>query len=303
MANYSTNLKDWGATGEEYPSGYKQVVQEEPVAEWHNFLFNNTIEDLQHLIGLTNERIESDKGVESNRPSSPETSHIYHNQDTNRLEEYDSSASAWYDHLRRQGDSMEGALDMAGHNIDDSVGTLTLGSDANVTGQLTEQTNRVATRTWVDNNADVPNADYADNAGQLGGEDPSYYTTLTEVNNNADVPNADHADNADQLGGLTADQVERPRDGNQVNATNPSYGKFINPSSEGFLYGGYYRAINTSGDNIHSCTIQFLDGSSVTISDEHTNTVSFPTVGNVDYVDLDLGTETSAFGKVWYDSA
>jgi hypothetical protein len=32
-------------------------------------------------------------------------------------------------------------------------------------GQLSEQGNRVATRTWVDSNADVPNADYADTAG------------------------------------------------------------------------------------------------------------------------------------------
>lgn len=64
---------------------------------------------------------------------------------------------------------------------------------------------------WVNNNADVPNADYADNAGTVGGEAPSAFadtnhgneehstdfTTLTEVNNNADVPNADHADEAD----------------------------------------------------------------------------------------------------------
>lgn len=54
-------------------------------------------------------------------------------------------------------------------------------------------------KSWVNNNADVPNADHADTAGdadKLDGNDASYFTTLSEVNNNADVPNADYADNA-----------------------------------------------------------------------------------------------------------
>jgi hypothetical protein len=60
------------------------------------------------------------------------------------------------------------------------------------------------TLTEVNNNADVPNADYADTAGDantLDGNDSSYFTTLTEVNNNADVPNADYADNAGAVDG------------------------------------------------------------------------------------------------------
>lgn len=54
-------------------------------------------------------------------------------------------------------------------------------------------------QTWVNNNADVPNADYADSAGDantLDGHDSTYFTTLSEVNANADVPNADYANAA-----------------------------------------------------------------------------------------------------------
>ncbi|MDB9247439.1 hypothetical protein PN419_00260 [Halorubrum ezzemoulense] len=68
-------------------------------------------------------------------------------------------------------------------------------------------------KSWVNSNADVPNADYADSAGDadtVDGKDASAFadtnhgneehnknfTTLSEVNNNADVPNANYADNA-----------------------------------------------------------------------------------------------------------
>jgi hypothetical protein len=52
----------------------------------------------------------------------------------------------------------------------------------------------------VNGNADVPNADYADSAGDattLDGHDSTYFTTMSEVNSNADVPNADNADKLD----------------------------------------------------------------------------------------------------------
>ena len=58
---------------------------------------------------------------------------------------------------------------------------------------------------WVNNNADVPNADHADTAGDADTVDGQNYSDIQNwVNNNADVPNADHADtagDADTVGG------------------------------------------------------------------------------------------------------
>lgn len=45
-------------------------------------------------------------------------------------------------------------------------------------GELQEQGNRVATRNWTNANADVPNADYADNAGLLGGQDSTAFLSV-----------------------------------------------------------------------------------------------------------------------------
>jgi hypothetical protein len=87
-------------------------------------------------------------------------------------------------------------------SLDVTAGTgLTGGGSISLGGAATLDidTTMMATRSWVNNNADVPNADYADSAGDadtLDGNHASHFTTLTEVNNNADVPNADHADTA-----------------------------------------------------------------------------------------------------------
>jgi hypothetical protein len=120
---------------------------------------------------------------------------------------------------------------------------------------LQESGNRVATRTWTDNNADVPNADYADNAGDSdtldgehasafadaghlhdgryileGGDTMSGVLTLSDgstaasqswVNGNADVPNADYADSAgdaDTLDSLDSSQFLRSDTSDTLNA-------------------------------------------------------------------------------------
>jgi hypothetical protein len=102
-------------------------------------------------------------------------------------------------YVHAAGDQMTGVLDMNGNAIEDSTGVLTLSGGVNVTGNLQEGGSDVATQSWVNSNADVPDADYADSAGDadtLDGHSSGYFTTLTEVNNNADVPNADYADTA-----------------------------------------------------------------------------------------------------------
>jgi len=46
-------------------------------------------------------------------------------------------------------------------------------------GQLSEQGNRVATRTWTENTADVANADHADDANTLQGSGPSTFLQVS----------------------------------------------------------------------------------------------------------------------------
>lgn len=123
-------------------------------------------------------------------------------------------------------------------------------------GNLLNHGDRVATRAWTDANADVPNADYADNAGDsdtLDGEHASAFAdaghlhdsryllesgdtlsgalTLSDgseaasrswVNGNADVPNADYADSAgdsNTLDGLDSSQFLRSDTSDTLNAT------------------------------------------------------------------------------------
>jgi hypothetical protein len=245
MASYNSNLKTWGASGSEFPDGYSYAAGDQPVDAWDNFVNSNLINDISHLVSLTNQRIESESGAAGGEPNSPEASHLYHDQGNERLRLWNAANSSWDEFVRRGGDTMTGVLDMGGYQIEDSSGTLTLSGNVNVSSTLTQSGNNVATQTWVNNNADVPDADYADSAGNadtldgnhasyfttltevnnnadvpnanyadsagdantLDGNDSSYFTTLTEVNNNADVPNADYADNAGKLNGNTYDDV------------------------------------------------------------------------------------------------
>lgn len=53
--SYETELKSWGATGSEYPDNYNYEEGEQPIDEWDNFFAYNVIEDIEHLIEVTNE--------------------------------------------------------------------------------------------------------------------------------------------------------------------------------------------------------------------------------------------------------
>lgn len=95
MANYSTNLKQWGDQGTEYPNGHSQQDDVPPVDVWHDFLFYNQIEDIQHLINLTNDRLETDIG--SSYVSAPEDGHLMYRTDTETFEVYDATNASWKD--------------------------------------------------------------------------------------------------------------------------------------------------------------------------------------------------------------
>lgn len=92
MANYSTNLTTWGDTGASYPAGYSYLDGEQPVDAWDNFTNYNLIEDVKHLISLTNDRLESTKGT--TRPTSPEEGQLFFDTDGDLLEVYDGAA--WF---------------------------------------------------------------------------------------------------------------------------------------------------------------------------------------------------------------
>lgn len=135
MASYNTNLKDWGATGSEFPDGYNYLEGEQPVDAWDNFLTYNLVSDVKdHLIPLTNSRIESDYGPSTGHPGTPEHPHAYYDTDNERAQYWDAAKSVWYDHLRRDGDVMDGTLDMGGYALTDGKGRLTVDAAANIQG-------------------------------------------------------------------------------------------------------------------------------------------------------------------------
>lgn len=131
MADYDTLLKTWGATGSVYPSGYSYVEGEQPVDDWDNFFAYNSIEDISHLISLTNERIESGSGTSF--PTSPETSHGFYRSDNERLYTWNSTQTEWDGLLKVNGDTLEGDLD-AGGNVLSGIGALNLAGDTDLSG-------------------------------------------------------------------------------------------------------------------------------------------------------------------------
>ena len=133
MANYSTLLKTWGDTGQEYPNGYSVVEGEQPVDAWENFAKYNLIEDVHHLISLTNQRIETDKGPSGTEPASPETSHLFHDIDNESLSFWDGTAGSWHRVLAADGDTLEGALDFDGKAAQ-NVGPLNMAATADLDG-------------------------------------------------------------------------------------------------------------------------------------------------------------------------
>lgn len=63
MPSYNTNLKTWGSTGQEYPDSYNYTEGEQPVDAWDNFLTSNLINDIEHLIDVTNDEFVTRDGT------------------------------------------------------------------------------------------------------------------------------------------------------------------------------------------------------------------------------------------------
>jgi hypothetical protein len=131
MADYSTLLKTFGSSGSEYPDGYSYIEGEQPVDAWDNFLNYNYIEDIQHLISLTNKRIESGSG--SSFPSNPDTTHSFYRSDDERLYTFNSTQDEWEGILKVDGDQLEGPLNANGHSIS-NIGGFNLQNSGDLSG-------------------------------------------------------------------------------------------------------------------------------------------------------------------------
>lgn len=93
MTNYSSNLTAWGSSGSEYPSGYSYMEGEQPVDAWDNFFNSNVYNDLDHLIDLTNSRLDSTRS--SAQPTSPTAGQEWYDVDNGELGFYDDVGAAW----------------------------------------------------------------------------------------------------------------------------------------------------------------------------------------------------------------
>lgn len=144
MSSLSSNLKQWGASGSEYPDGYNYLEGEQPVDEWDNFVTYNLIEEVHALQSVVNDRMESDVTGSGSHPSSPEVGHVSHRTDTSNLPTsdeatyvHDGTNNVWHRLMQADGDTMTGVLDMGGYKIHDATGTLTLGGNVETGNNFT----------------------------------------------------------------------------------------------------------------------------------------------------------------------
>lgn len=95
MTSYTSQLKTWGDSGVEYPDNHSQNDNVPPVDAYHNFLFSNVIDDVLHLVDVTNTRLDSSVG--NTRPSSPVDGQLFWNISNTPavLEVYDETYGNW----------------------------------------------------------------------------------------------------------------------------------------------------------------------------------------------------------------
>lgn len=215
MASYTSNLKSWGATGQEYPDGYSYLEGEQPVDAWDNFVTSEVISDIKdHLIPLTNGRVESDKGVAGGEPTSPDASHLYYDEDNERLEAYDSAEGAWHGLMKVDGDTMEGALDMGGYDIS-NAGAATLDGVVNIQNSRLDMSGRGVVRLHGDGTAGNPQIDWYNNDEVTARRISQYFSAAGDylgfadkVNNN-DILTIDIGGNVEVPNGQLSEQGAR----------------------------------------------------------------------------------------------
>lgn len=256
MADYNTNLKSWGATGSEPPDGYSYTEDEPPVDVFDNWKANNVISDIEHLVSLTNDRVETDSG--SSRPSSPESAHLFADTSSGDMEWWDATTTSWSRAVDATGDTMEGSLTLnSGAELDgnlvDSNGNVVYNFSEGRLEQSTLQNDSMTINAGVGISSagsvalgdsvtvNVDDSRYVleggdSMSGSLTLEDGSTAASRSWVNSNADVPNADHADEADNsatVGNLQPGEVEHFADKASIDVEK---GQFAISDDTGELY-------------------------------------------------------------------
>jgi len=175
-------------------------------------------------------------------------------------------------HATLSAESAGGSVQLADNN-----GLLLLdaneGGVVNVPNTLNEAGNRVATRTWTNANADVPNADYADNANQLDGYDESAFLHVS----------GDQMEGALDLGGFNINDSA----GDITLGSNTDIGGILNVADEIHLSGdevlntnGGYTSILTGADGTTGVNIYSKANSQHLLKTDEDGTVTVPS-GNL----------------------
>ncbi|QCC48075.1 hypothetical protein [Halobellus limi] len=176
MTTYNSQLIEWGDAGQVWPTGYSYQKDVPPVDAYDNFGMSNLIDDVLHLVDLTNGRLDS--SVAGLRPNNPTNGELLWNTGGSEsiLEVYDADFDAW----RRVGTEAEltaHTSDMTNpHNVTfTQVGAI---EDAAGTVSVSHLDFDPATQAELDSHTGNTSNPHGVTAAQVG----SYTTAQTDSN-------------------------------------------------------------------------------------------------------------------------
>lgn len=105
MPSYQTSLKTWGSAGQEPPDNYSYVEGEQPVDAWDNWFNSNIVTDLEYLITLTNNQLDSK--AQKGTPQTPEPGQLWYDTVSGELKWWDDTTSAWKSTFPKEGGGVD----------------------------------------------------------------------------------------------------------------------------------------------------------------------------------------------------